>query len=226
MTKLNPAHPTEDALERFLLQRAEEHELETLETHILACDACIARLEALELQISDLKAALAISEEERLVKETQPAAPRKNWFSLPNLSWAGAAFAAVALMLTLGPSLMRSPGNPGKTAGELATIDFSRCASSDVNLSACRGIDNALLPVGRPLALRLATTDIPAGLVNVQVVNGSGSAVWQGQTQVANERAEVRLPQINQPGAYFLRFYAPSAGAEHELLREFRFAVK
>jgi hypothetical protein len=82
------------------------------------------------------------------------------------------------------------------------------------------------LPAGTPLSLRLDTTDIPAGPVDAQIVNGNGREIWQGQTAVQNQRAELKLPRIGEPGPYFLRLYAPSASSEHELLREYRFEVK
>ena len=108
----------------------------------------------------------------------------------------------------------------------MATGDLSTCRDADSTLATCRGTESAVLPEGRPLDLKLDTTDIPPGPVDVQVVNGSGTEIWQGQTDVSKERAEVKLPQISQAGPYFLRFYAPSASTERELLREFRFEVK
>ena len=39
-------HPNEEALERFLRNEVQESELETIETHILACESCVTRLEA------------------------------------------------------------------------------------------------------------------------------------------------------------------------------------
>ncbi|MBV8864552.1 MAG: hypothetical protein JO210_04035 [Acidobacteriaceae bacterium] len=230
MTKPYLDHPNEEALERFLLQRSEESELEVLETHILACETCITRLETLELQIANLKAALATAEEQAIQKElNRERFSWKSWFTVSSLSWAGAACAALAVGLAVVPlytqhNLKLSNAN----SGEIAEGDLSACrgAGLDTNLATCRGAETTTLPEGRPLDLRLDTTDIPQGPVDVQVVNGAGADVWQGQTTVTDEHARVRLPEISQPGTYFLRFYAPSASAEHELLREFRFEVK
>ncbi len=231
MTNPYLEHPNEEALERFLLQRSEENELEVLETHILACETCITRLETLELQITDLKAALVTAEEQRIQKELNPARSSwKSWFTVPTLSWAGAACAALAVGLAVIPHYTQHNLQLSSAkSGEVAEGDLSACRGADgadTSLATCRGTETAILPEGRPLDLRLDTTDIPQGPVDVQVVNGAGADVWQGQTTVSNERAEVRLPEISQPGTYFLRFYAPSASAEHELLREFRFEVK
>jgi hypothetical protein len=217
-------HPSEEALERFLLNRSENEELETLETHILACDNCISRLETLELQIADLKAALTLSEEARIQRElNQNKQPFwKGWFTVSSMSWAGAACAALALGLAVLPhSFMRT------YIGRTAQVDLSACSGSDPDtLASCRGLDTAVLPENRPLDLRLATTDIPAGPVDVQVVTSNGSEIWQGHSTVNREHAEVKLPGISQPGPYFLRFYSQGSGVDRELLREFRFEVK
>lgn len=231
MTKPYFDHPNEEALERFLLQRSEENELEVLETHILACETCITRLETLESQITNLKAALLSAEEQRIQKELHSARSFwKGWFKVSSLSWAGAACAALAVGIAVVPHYAQHNSQLSRVdSGEVAEGDLSACRgadSADASLATCRGMETATLPQGHPLDLRLNTTDIPQGPVDVQVVNGTGSDVWQGQTTVSNERAEVRLPEISRPGTYFLRFYAPSASAEHELLREFRFEVK
>ncbi len=212
------------------MHRSEDQELEVLETHILACATCITRLESLELQISTLKQALATAEEERIRRELNPAKSSwRSWLTIPTLSWAGGACAALALGLAVVPHLVQH-GIPTTASNQMqvAEGDLSACngSDSDTNLATCRGVETATLPEGRPLDLRLDTTDIPQGLVDVQVVNGAGTEVWQGRTTVRKERAEVRLPQIARPGPYFLRFYAPSASTERELLREFRFEVK
>ena len=50
-------HPSEESLERYLLHQSSNGELDTIETHILACDDCVARLERAELYIATLRAA-------------------------------------------------------------------------------------------------------------------------------------------------------------------------
>jgi len=230
MTNSYLEHPTEEALERFLLNRSEESEAETLETHILACEACVTRLESLELQITDLKAALVQFEEARINKELKPARSSwKNWLSLPTLSWAGAACAALLIGVTVMPHAMHKAQFASLSESGAAAGDLSACRgsdSTDTTLATCRGTGTSIFPESRPLKLRVDTTDLPHGPVDIQLVNGEGTEVWQGQTAVNNDRAELKLPKISQSGPYFLRLYAPSAGSEHELLREFRFEVK
>jgi hypothetical protein len=222
MTNPYILHPNEEALERFLLRRSDDQELETVETHILACDSCVARLEALEMQLADLKTSLALSEEERLRAAFNPKVSAwKKWFTVPNLSWAGAACAALAVALVVVPGRWNSDQSNHAAEGAL-----SACAASDVNLAACRGTQTPVLPSNRPLDIRLDTTDITAGPVDAQLVNGMGRELWQGQGTVQNQRAELKVSRITEPGTYFLRLYAPGASTEHELLREYRFTVK
>ncbi len=228
MTNPYLEHPDEEALERFLLHKSEDQELEVLETHILACESCITRLETLETQLSDLKTALIASEERRIQKELNPVQSSwKNWFTIPRLSWAGAACAALAIGLSVIPSSLHK-AQFASASSQTAVANLSACSGSnnDVDLATCRGSETTTLPGTHPLDLRIDATDITPGPVDVQVVNGTGNQIWQGQTTVKNDRAEVKLPQLSQTGPYFLRFYAQSAGPERELLREFRFEVK
>ena len=51
-------HPSEEALERFLLNHSPEEELESVETHILVCGYCVEQLETLETQIAAARIAL------------------------------------------------------------------------------------------------------------------------------------------------------------------------
>src|SRR5689334_20187935 len=83
-------HPTEEALERFVLNHADEKELEIVETHILACVSCVTRLEDLELQIAATKLALQQVRTEQLAKQaTKKTASWKTWATAPGLSLAG-----------------------------------------------------------------------------------------------------------------------------------------
>jgi hypothetical protein len=224
MTNSDLQHPTEEALERYLLERTDEQELESLETHILACESCITRLETLQPEVATLKTALGQYEEARIQKELNPIQSSwKSWFTIPRMSWAGGALAALGIGLAVLPhSIQRF----SQHSVQMAEGDLTGCNGADMTLTACRGTETATLPGGRPLDLHLDATDIQQGPVEVQVVSGNGNPIWQGETTVSNERAEVKMPQISQPGSYFLRFYAPSLSTEHELLREFRFEVK
>jgi hypothetical protein len=58
---MNPsyfAHPEDESLERFLLRVSDCQEVELVETHILACEACIGRVKALGVEIAAIRRAL------------------------------------------------------------------------------------------------------------------------------------------------------------------------
>ncbi|MGA8029340.1 MAG: hypothetical protein WB992_19535 [Bryobacteraceae bacterium] len=201
MENLYIDHPTEEALERFLLRQNAEEELDIVETHILACESCVARLETLEMQIAVTKSAL--EQLERESREKKPAAAfSKGWFAFPKLAWAGAA-AALVLGIALVPQLRRG----GREAVE-------------VQLSAKRGVQNTVVPEGSPLHLRLETNDLPEGPGRVEIVDSNGAGVWAGGVAIQRGRIQVNVPGIKKAGTYFLRLYNPA------LLREFAFQVR
>ncbi|MBV9761737.1 MAG: hypothetical protein JO340_14345 [Acidobacteriaceae bacterium] len=203
-------HPAEEALERFLLHQCPEDELSVVETHVLACDSCISRLEALETQIAATRIALEELERERKVAvAARQHRSWENWLSIPNLSWAGAAAAVVAAGLIVTPQLVRHQQTP----------------AAEVNLSAYRGLENGVAPEGRPLHVHFNSADLPQGPISVQLVNDTGAELWKGSAAVRQDKLEITAPKIAQPGHYFFRLYAGNV-QQGELLREFAFQVK
>ncbi|MFL6352464.1 MAG: hypothetical protein ACJ74Z_11520 [Bryobacteraceae bacterium] len=209
-------HPTEDELERFILNRSTDEELEDLEVHILACESCVTRLEDLELQIRATKVALQDMRREELAKAALPeerswkawlAVP--NWLAAPKFSLAGAVV-AVALGVIIIPAFLPQPA-----------------PVAQVSLSAYRGEESSIVPAGHRLELHLNTTDLAEGPVLASVVDLRGAELWKGTATIHHERADVRLPPINGKGAHFLRLYAPTeATSDSGLLREFAFQVQ
>lgn len=199
-------HPAEETLERFLLRQCSEPEEETVETHILACDACVSRLEALEAQIAAIKTALGELQREKAFAAAAEHGARKQWFTVPNLSWAGAA-AVLAAGLIITPELRRSE------------------PAADVTLSTYRDMQTGVVPEGRPLHVHFNAEGLPDGPVTVQLVNETGAELWKGAGVIRQEKAEVTAPKIAQDGAYLFRLYA-GVKQQGELLREYSFQVK
>lgn len=195
-------HPSEEALERFLLHQSQEPELETVEAHILACESCVGKLEILETQIVALKIAVEQLEREAQERESrQRSRPWKSWLGIGGLSFAGAA-ACVALALGL-------------------------FMPAQVTLSAYRGAETTFAPEWRPLDVHLNVPDLADGSLAVQLVNNQGAEIWRGKGTVSNEHVDVQVPRITRTGNYFLRLYEPAAnGAPGDLLREFAFQVR
>jgi hypothetical protein len=212
-------HPNEEALERFLRNEAQAAELEVIETHILACESCVTRLEALQIEFAAAKLACQQIETERIRKEAAHSRRSwRDWFTFPALSWASAvALAAVAISVV--PHFMPRVVNLNASRGGAET--------SGMTLSPCGTLEAAVVPENRPLDLRLKADDLPEGRVNLEIVNGVGTRVWQGVGVIRQQQAEVSVPRITTSGAYFLRLYNPAQpGSEPDVLREFRFEVR
>src|ERR1700733_8147362 len=97
-------HPSEEALERFLLNMSSGEEIEGVETHVLACGHCVEHLESLEAQIAATRLALQKMEAQQKSNGFVESSIRwKNWFTIPRLSFAatGVAAAAGALFLSI-----------------------------------------------------------------------------------------------------------------------------
>lgn len=203
-------HPTEEVLERFVLNRSGEEELETVETHILACDSCVARLESLENEIADIKIAAAEVRLDAVRKEySAPKVSWRNWFTVPKLSWAGAA-AALALGIALIPQFAHRTG-----------------PVAEVSLTAYRGLENPTVPAREPLHLHLNAADLPEGAVAVQIVDQQGLNVWKGSSEIRHDQVDITVPSMTKSGTHFLRLYQTGKdNPEGDLLREFAFQVK
>jgi hypothetical protein len=211
MQSTNVDHPTEEALERFLLHQSQEAELEIFETHILACESCVTRLEDLDVWLAATKLALNEIFVQKSVKATANERPswRRNWFTVRNFSLAGTV-AALALGIAIVPQMIRR------------TVPVS-----EVTLSAYRGLATSVVPEGHPLHVRLETTDLAEGPVTASIVNSTGTEIWSGTTLIRHEQVEVTVPPISEAGRYFIRLYAPSHGnPQKDLLREFMFQVE
>jgi hypothetical protein len=205
-------HPDEDVLERFLLNQSGEEELETIETHILACDSCVSRLEALELEIAAMKLAL---QETRKQDAAASVAARQSsgnkWFTVPKLSMA-AGLAALALGLLVVPQMRNNRAVP----------------MAEVTLSATRGSETTLVPQDRPLHVVLNANDLNSKQLEVQLVDANGKQLWKGAATVLNNQAAVYLPKITDAGGHFINLYAPAQtqNGEPELLRQFALDVE
>lgn len=204
------SHPTEDELERFLLHQSEEEELDRLESHILACDSCVSRLEDLEMQIAATR--IAIRDIQREQAEKAAARQRstwKVWLTGPRLGLASGV-AVMAIGLSVAPSLIQH-----------------RDPVAEVSLSANRGAEGSVLPANHRLQVHLNARDLAEGSVVAKLVDSRGDELWQGSGAVRKGRVDLSLPSIHEQGSYFVRLYAANnANSESELLREFAVQVK
>ncbi len=191
-------HPSEEALERFLLNKSPDEELESVETHILACEFCVEQLESLESEIAATKIALQNMTVQRDSKSLAHTARRwKRWFTIPRLSFAATSAVAAAAAILLS-------------------------VPSNVSITAYRGTETAIVPEGRPLHMHLNAAQIDSGPVKVELADSTGSIVWTGASVVRDDKVDVALPRITHSGAYLLRLYSvPQGQASNDLLREY-----
>jgi hypothetical protein len=202
-------HPTEDELELFVLHRSPEEELENLESHILACDSCVIRLETLEIQISATKVALREMQREQLARVA--ARQGSSWirFPVPKFSLVGAV-ATVALGIIVVPALFQRGG-----------------PVAEIRLSTYRGTEASKVPEGRRLHVHLNASDLAEASVIVELVDSRGVEIWKSKAAVHNEQVELVMPPITERGAHFLRLSAGTQpGGEGDLLREFALQVE
>jgi hypothetical protein len=196
-------HPSVDVLERFVLHRSSEEEVELIETHVLACESCVCALENLELEIAATKLALEqiAAEQPQRTFELEPRKRRfwKSWLSVAKLSWAAAGLATCALCL-------------------FAVVP------AKIELKADRGIARVVVPEWRNAHVKFIDEGLPAGPLRAEIVNETGTVVWSGDAQGQPGALNLQLPRIMNAGHYYARLY--TAGADHELLSEFPFEVK
>lgn len=205
---LHADHPTDDALEEYLFGRHAEQDLEAVETHVLACESCVARLERLETDLAVMKVALSNLPIHHS-RNAQPfGASILDWLWVPPLAW---AFTAALLALCVSFPKIRQQGTP----------------TTDVTLHANRGSEFAVVPVHHSALLTMDAFDLPAETVSVQLVDIYGKELWAARTSVKDDRAKVILPALPNTGTCFLRLYGPpSSSTDASLLREFVFEVR
>lgn len=201
-------HPAEEALERFLLHQSSDEELDVVETHILACESCVTRLENLEVEIAATKLALQEMKNEEAARDfaRQPGFFQK-WFSTRALSFA-AGCAALVLGIAIIPQLRHA------------------APAADVTLVAERGIETTVLPKDRPLHVTLDANDLNVSQVKVELADANGNPVWHGNAPVEDGHVVVNVPRIKVAGEHFIRLYSPAANGQADLLHEYAFNIK
>lgn len=198
-------HPSEDALERFVLHRMQEEELESFESHILACDNCVSRLEYLEVQIAATKMALSDLHQEK-VAENYAKSKKSSWAWLKISGYSLAGVAAAAIL----------------TVANLPSFN-----TVERDISGYRGSETIELPVNHPLYLHLNAKDLAASPVALEVVSAEGNEIWKGRSVVDHQKVDTHLPKITERGNYLLRVYSsPADQGQGALLKEFSIEVK
>ncbi len=166
-------HPSEDALERYVLGRVGAVESEPLEEHLLVCEHCQARLTETDqyiLAMRDAAQMLLAKQEEasaRRLQAARPARPRLASRGGTRFLWpAGAmAFAALAVAMILPEASRHNAG------------------TQQVYLEVSRGAQDLSRTVtaGQRLSVRLSVAEVAASAsYRIDVVTEAGDPVWTG----------------------------------------------
>ncbi|MGH9631651.1 MAG: anti-sigma factor family protein [Bryobacteraceae bacterium] len=206
MPNQNIVHASEETLESYSLGRLPEPEIEAFEEHLLVCHSCQDRLEEVESFIHATKAAA-------VQLQNEPSSLwQRIWESVlvvPKPVWA-AACAALLVMAIVVPGRFTS-------APESAQV---------VELSALReGSSAPRIQAGAPIELKLSTAELPAASsYTVEVVDGSGTVVWESRVDAEAEQLTVSIPERLSAGRHWVRLYSDSL--KTDLLREYALQVQ
>lgn len=201
-------HPAEEALERYLLHQSSDTEVEAVETHIMACENCVAQLEQLDFQICVTKLALQELHQERVARSySKEQAQPKRWWSLAGLPVAGALAMAAAVVLSVLPHAHRN----------VAPV-------ANIQLTAYRGLESKVLPKDCPLHITLNSEGLTGDTARVTMVDSDGVEIWNHVASIRNNVVALDVPGIHSTGTHFLRLYAP--GHTEDPLREFSVTVQ
>lgn len=184
-------HPAEEAFERYVLNQSSESEVEALETHYLACENCVTRLEQVDLQIRGFKSALQdfhLEKTARAVAKQQSKAT--SWWSLAGLS------SAAVLTLTAAAMLSFSPSN------------HQRVSPPAVVLTAYRGLESQILPKDRELHLTLNTEGLDQHTAEVSLLDSNGVELWRQCARIQNSVIAIDIPPIHTTGTHFVRLFS------------------
>ena len=166
-------HPSEEALERFLLNMSPEEELEILESHVLACGYCVDQLETLETQIAATRLALQKWKKQRILKRSwlKLRVAGNGWFTIPTLS-----FAATGAVAAAGQFYFRS-----RVTSPLRRI-----------------VHETVVVVRRTsLHMHLNAAGLNPGAIAIELADFKGSIVWKGTSVIRHDPIDVSLPALH-----------------------------
>ena len=193
------SHPNDSDLEQYSMNRLPEERLATFEEHLLACESCQDRLLETEAYVNAVR-----SVSPKLRQANRPRWRERYFGQRP--TWV-AAFAMSVVALCVGRIWLGPPRGP---------TDFAA-----VLLHSSRGIEGlavAQAPAGRPLALTIDLTELPAlPSYRLEIVSATGKPVWQVTAGAREGKISQQLSQGLNQGQYYVRLYT-----EHsKLLREY-----
>ena len=197
-------HESDERLELYALDRLSDSDVIRIEEHLLICNLCREKL--------DEAATFAFSVREQLRANPVPVRPRQgsgafDWLRglmKPQFALAGALAMALVSCVVF-------------RAGDAPLVPVAT-----LQLTAMRGADIMSVAPARELDLTFGDAPASGAALSAEVVDGSGSPIWQGTPQTDGSRVRAKIAKALPPGDYFARLY-DSPG---RLVHEYAFRVK
>jgi methionine-rich copper-binding protein CopC len=200
----NTPHLSEEAIEKYILGRMAEPEVDALEQHLLLCEFCRDQVQKSEAFVQAF----------RSVAPHVQSVPPSIWDRIravvalhPGPVWTVAsALAAIMLVFTLIPTGSRSVQH--------------------VDLSTARGTD-ASAPHARAkttIDLQIDLSELPAAsLYTIELVDANGTVIANYTSEAKSSKLTIPVTKPLAPGQYWVRIYGNSL--KTELLREYGLKV-
>lgn len=208
------AHVTDEELEQYALDRLEEDDAAPVEEHLLFCEDCRNRLQAMDEYVAAMRVALGELEAEQQPVDSAKARkyPPIGQFLKPKQT---ALFLAAAASLLIIVPLWLGQSEP-----------------YELHLRALRGVEESLMPAAPAnqslrLAVNLDGLVVGRDLV-LELVDSGGDTVWADTVRAEGNEATAEVGKTLAAGQYWVRLYTPTQSEPErgELLREFGLRVE
>ena len=200
-------HIEEKQFEAYAMNQLGGSELASVEEHLLFCETCQDKLEAVERYVLAMRsAATRIRKEDLEAQEVFGLLPRlRGLLHSPVPLFFGAAALAVVLLTVSFPH-RQLPGAP-----------------VDVELQAVRGESSQTVVAGHALRLRLDNEGVryrPDW--RIEIVDSEGAKLWSGTGNWSNTGITAMVPKSFTPGTYYVRLLEE----KQEPAREYQLVVR
>jgi hypothetical protein len=197
------SHPSEEILEQYAMSRSDPEQVERIEEHLLICSACRDALDEADRWVAIMKCALPEPDDpsfgrsmlEKLVRLFSPGTQegtRRSFWNLGPMSWAGIAWAGLAIFVLLPARALIHQSAPQQKPQQITLV-------------AMRGADPRMQAVaGRPFRFDLKDPEPEAFSQpgnRLQIISPSGTELWS--CALATSRT-IEAPAL-QAGSFWIR---------------------
>jgi hypothetical protein len=195
-------HLDEAELEQYSMGTLPEARLAPFEEHLLACNSCQDHLLEMEAYVNAVRS---------VSPKLRKAPAWREVVVWPRLAWVVAGGLCL-LAVTLGRLWITA--QPRSTEVAAVLLHSSR---------GIEGLTAAQAPAGKPLALNIDLTELPAfPSYRLEIVNSMGKQVWETSAAAHEAKISQRFAKGLSAGQYYARLYGPGG----ELLREYGLRIQ